>query len=159
MFSSFTSWSFRRSPGCLSEQRRRTSKGGGGLKNLPQFRLLQFRLGPTAEARPNPHTHTAQHRWTGRGRNIHTLPRLFRCRARGKKRHGISTTFPGPSSRGAEAEDKFIRSQTRPELLRPCGAAPGPRSLPSLHFRRFFSSRISTSLARLRSNHHIPTSP
>lgn len=61
MFSSFTSWSFRRSPGCLSEQRRRTSKGGGGLKNLPQFRLLQSRLGPTqeaAEARPNPHTHS-----------------------------------------------------------------------------------------------------
>lgn len=61
MFSSFTSWSFRRSPGCLSEQRRRTSKGGGGLKNLPQFRLLQSRPGPTQEAadraRPNPHTH------------------------------------------------------------------------------------------------------
>lgn len=66
MFSSFTSWSFRRSPGCLSEQRRRTSKGGGGLKNLPQFRLLQFRLGPTAEARPNPHTHT-QPNTGGRG--------------------------------------------------------------------------------------------
>lgn len=162
MFSSFTSWSFRRSPGCLSEQRRRTSKGGGGLKNLPQFRLLQSRLGPTQEAadraRPNPHTHNPTP-GEGGDRNIHTLPRLFRCRARGKKRHGISTTFPGPSSCGAEAEDKFIRSQTRPELRRPCGAAPGPRSLPLLHFRRFFSSRISTSLARLRSNHHIPTSP
>lgn len=135
--SSFTSWSFRRSPGCFAEQRRRTSRRGRRVKNLPQFRLLQSRLGPTQEAAglfgspPPPPAHTQPNTGEEKGK-IRTLPRLFRCRERGRNAAVYPQLCPAPSSCGAaglaEAEDKFIRSGG-PAELRP---VPAPAAV--LHF-------------------------
>lgn len=133
--------------------------GGGGLKNLPQFRLLQSRLGPTQEAavlNPSPRSHVPYPtKYTVTHTNSNFT--LAGPAAGSQKRDGKSTTSRGSSSCGRE--DSLLptrRGQVHPQSDTTRGFCfpPFPKSLSSV-----LSSRISPSLARLRSNHHIPPRP
>lgn len=125
------------------------------MKNLPQFRLLQSRLGPTQEAADRarlfgspPPAHTTQHRG-GKQENSNFTSALP-LPAEGKKRRGISTTFPAHAGRQDSLKPRT--SSSAPEALRSCARSPLP-SFTSLSSVLFLSDIHLPGLFQIKPSH------